>query len=80
MVKKVIINKNIFFKFLKQNKGMMKHMKIILASTSPRRKELMDLGGFDYEVLAGKIDETPDYSLSIEEQSKDIAYRKAKFP
>ena len=53
-------------------------MKIILASTSPRRKELMDLGGFDYEVLAGKIDETPDYSLSIEEQSKDIAYRKAK--
>lgn len=54
-------------------------MKIILASTSPRRKELMDLGNFDYEILAGNIDETRDESLSIEEQSKDLAYRKAKF-
>ena len=53
-------------------------MKVILASTSPRRKELMDLGRFDYEILAGEVDETPNKNLSIEEQSKDIAYRKAK--
>ena len=54
-------------------------MKIILASTSPRRKELMNLGRFDYEVLTGNIDEIRDESLSIEEQSKDLAYKKAKF-
>ena len=53
-------------------------MKVILASTSPRRKELMDLGRFDYEILAGEVDETRDESLSLEEQSKDLAYRKAK--
>lgn len=54
-------------------------MKVILASTSPRRKDLMDLGNFDYEILVGDVDETRDESLSIEEQSKDLAYRKAKF-
>ena len=54
-------------------------MKIILASSSPRRKQLMDLGNFDYEILTGDIDETRNETLSIEEQSKDLAYRKAKF-
>lgn len=53
-------------------------MKIILASSSPRRKQLMDLGRFDYEILTGKVDETRDENLSIEEQSKELAYRKAK--
>ena len=53
-------------------------MKIILASTSPRRKQLMDLGNFEYEILAGNVDETRNQTLSIEEQSKDLAYRKAK--
>ena len=54
-------------------------MKIILASSSPRRKQLMDLGNFDYEVLTGDVDETRNETLSIEEQSKDLALRKAKF-
>lgn len=54
-------------------------MKIILASTSPRRKELMDLGNFEYEILVGDVDESRNEMLSIEEQSKDLAYRKAKF-
>lgn len=54
-------------------------MKIILASSSPRRKELMDLAKFDYEILTGNVDETCNNNLSIEEQSKDVAYRKAKF-
>ena len=54
-------------------------MKVILASSSPRRKQLMDLGNFDYEVLTGDVDETRNETLSIEEQSKDLALRKAKF-
>ena len=53
-------------------------MKIILASSSPRRKQLMDLGRFDYEILTGKVDEIRDGNLSLEEQSKELAYRKAK--
>lgn len=53
-------------------------MKIILASTSPRRKELMDLGRFDYEILVSDLEEMRNMSLSLEEQSKDLAYQKAK--
>lgn len=53
-------------------------MKVILASTSPRRRELMDLGGFEYEVLVSDLEEMRNRSLSIEEQSKDLAYQKAK--
>lgn len=53
-------------------------MKIILASASPRRRELMNLGDFDYEVLVSDLEEKRDESLSIEEQSKDLAYKKAK--
>ena len=53
-------------------------MKIILASASPRRKELMDLAKFDYEILASDFDEKVDENLSLEEQSQEIAYGKAK--
>ena len=53
-------------------------MKIILASASPRRRELMDLAKFDYEVLVSNFDEKVNPNLSLEEQSKELAYGKAK--
>ena len=53
-------------------------MKIILASKSPRRKELMDLAEFNYEIIPSKVDEKWDDSLSIEENSKNLGYQKAK--
>lgn len=53
-------------------------MRIILASKSPRRRELMNLIGVEYEVLVSDTEEEWDDSLSIEENSKEIAYRKAK--
>lgn len=53
-------------------------MKIILASKSPRRKELMDLLDINYEVIVSEADETLEKGLSIEEQSKKLAYIKAK--
>lgn len=53
-------------------------MKIILASGSPRRKDLMDLAKIDYEVMVSNFNENADRSLSLEEQSKEIAYGKAK--
>ena len=53
-------------------------MKIILASKSPRRKELMDLLGIDYEIIVSNADETLEEGLSLEEQSKKLGYIKAK--
>jgi septum formation protein len=53
-------------------------MKVILASSSPRRRELMDLGRFEYEVLVSDYEEMRNHTLSVEEQSKDLAYQKAK--
>lgn len=53
-------------------------MKVILASQSPRRRELLDLAKIDYEVIVSDYDENVDKSLSLEEQSKEIAYGKAK--
>lgn len=53
-------------------------MKIILASKSPRRKELMDLLNVNYEVIVSDADETLEDGLSMEEQSKKLALTKAK--
>lgn len=53
-------------------------MKIILASQSPRRKELIDLLDIKYEVMPSGANETFEEGISIVEQSKRLAYIKAK--
>ena len=53
-------------------------MKIILASQSPMRKELLKQMGYDFEVKVSNADETLSEGLSLEEQSKQLAYIKAK--
>ena len=53
-------------------------MKVILASKSPRRKELMDLLGIEYEIMVSEVDETLEEGLTLEEQSKKLGYIKAK--
>ena len=53
-------------------------MKIILASQSERRKELLDLIGLEYEVIVSNCEEIINPELTIEEQSKQLAYIKAK--
>ena len=54
-------------------------MRIILASKSPRRKELLELMGVkNFEIIVSNADETIEEGLSIEEQSKKLAYQKAK--
>jgi len=53
-------------------------MRIILASKSPRRKELMDLLGIDYEIMVSEADETIEEGLTLEEQSKRLGFVKAK--
>ncbi len=53
-------------------------MKYILASQSPRRKELLDLMGLKYETIVSNVDETFEEGLTIENQSKRLSYIKAK--
>ena len=61
----------------KYNENKIK-MKVILASKSPRRKELMDLLGINYEIMVSDADETLEKGLSIEEQSQKLGFIKAK--
>lgn len=53
-------------------------MKIILASQSPQRKDLLDLMNLKYEIMVSDVDETFVDNLPITEQSKRLAYIKAK--
>ena len=53
-------------------------MKIILASASPRRKELLGYITKNFEVIVSNADESFKEGLTIQEQSKRIAYLKAK--
>ena len=48
-------------------------MKIILASKSPRRKELMNLLNVKYDIIVSDADETLEDGLSMEEQSKKLS-------
>lgn len=53
-------------------------MNIILASQSERRKELLDLMGLKYKVIVSNAEEKLEENLNIKEQSKKLAYIKAK--
>ena len=53
-------------------------MRIVLASASPRRRELMDLAEFNYEIMPSKIEEVWDEKLSARENSINLGYQKAK--
>ena len=53
-------------------------MKIILASSSPRRKELLSLVVPHFEIIVSGTDETLETGLAPEEQATNLAYLKAK--
>lgn len=53
-------------------------MKIILASASPRRKELLKLIVPEFEIIVSNVDETLQQNLTVQEQAKRLAYIKAK--
>lgn len=54
------------------------NMKVVLASGSPRRKELLEKLDIKFEVIVSDADETLNKNLVIEEQAKQLAYKKAK--
>ena len=49
----------------------------IVASASPRRKEILEMGGFSFRIIPSDCDETIDEKLSPEETVKILAERKA---
>lgn len=53
-------------------------MKIILASASPRRKELLQLIVPEFEILISGVDEKLEEGLTPQEQVTNLAYIKAK--
>ena len=52
--------------------------KIILASKSPRRKELLELLGLSFDVVPADIDERKLYDLKPEQRAEQLALLKAK--
>ena len=53
-------------------------MKVILASDSPRRKELLQLVVPEFEILVSNADEKLEEGLTSQEQATRLAYLKAK--
>lgn len=49
----------------------------IVASASPRRKEILEMGGFSFRIIPADCDETVNDNLSPEETVKELAERKA---
>lgn len=53
-------------------------MRRILASKSPRRRELLKYVTNDFEVISSDVEEIMDDTLSLEDQAANLAYIKAK--
>jgi MAF protein len=51
--------------------------RLILASQSPRRSELLVRAGFEFSITSLQISEIPDENLNLMEQIRDLAHRKA---
>ncbi len=51
---------------------------LILASESPRRKQLLEQAGFKFRVHPSKISEIPKEKLNVEEQILDLSRQKAR--
>ncbi|AAM72209.1 MAG TPA: septum formation protein Maf [Chlorobaculum sp.] len=57
---------------------MTSHRKLILASQSPRRRELLAMTGIPFETASVEIDETFDPVLTAEENVMEISKQKAE--
>jgi len=51
--------------------------KLILASNSPRRRQLLEMLGLDFEVVLGDVEETIDPTMDPAEVVTDLAMKKA---
>jgi MAF protein len=53
------------------------HQRLVLASQSPRRSELLINAGFEIAILPTQISEIPDERLNLPDQIRDLARQKA---
>ena len=51
---------------------------LILASQSPRRRELLSMLGLEFTIITADIDETMDENLSVEDAVADVCRKKAE--
>lgn len=51
--------------------------RLVLASQSPRRSELLERAGFEFTVTPLQISEIPDENLNLPDQIRDLAVKKA---
>lgn len=51
---------------------------LILASSSPRRRELLTKAGFTFSIMPADIDESMDKNLSVYENVKNVSYKKGE--
>jgi len=58
-------------------KGMEEMNKIILASQSPRRKQLLSLLGLEFEAIPADIDEQIDFNNDLVSEIEKLSYQKA---
>ena len=59
--------------FLYYNRSMQKHT--ILASQSPRRRELLNLMGISFTTVNPNVDEVINPNLSLENAIEELAYQ-----
>lgn len=53
--------------------------KLILRSASPRRKDLLEEAGYDFEIIAADIDESLDLNITPYDNVKALGLKKASF-
>lgn len=53
-------------------------MKLVLASSSPRRKDILEQYGYKFDIEVSQADETMDEALSVIDNVKRVALAKAK--
>lgn len=51
--------------------------KLILASSSPRRKELLSLLKIPFDIIVSDVDETIDHNNDLTKEIENLSYRKA---
>lgn len=52
-------------------------LELVLASTSPRRRQLLEQAGYVFRTSSVKVSEIPEKNLNLPEQIQDLARRKA---
>jgi len=56
----------------------MQHRHLVLASQSPRRRQILTISGYEFDVLPTQISEIPDENLNLGEKIRQLAADKAR--